>query len=84
MKDFKSVMRTIRCIGKILLKGFVRMMYGALTAGLFAIAIGGFIMITGVSGWTAVMEFIAAVCTIAVAVTNMYAIGGGVVKGAKK
>lgn len=84
MKEFKSVMRYIRGCGKILLKGFIRMMYGALTAGLFAIAIGGFIMITSESGWVAVAEFIAAVCTIAVAVTNMYAIGGGVVKGAKR
>ncbi len=84
MKEFKSVMRSIRCIGKIALKGFIRMMYGALTAGLFAIAIGGFSMITSVSGWVAVAEFIAATCTVVVAATNMYAIGGGVVKGAKR
>ena len=77
-------MRYIRGCGKILLKGFLRMMYGALTAGLFALAIGGFIMITSVSGWVAVTEFIASVCTAVVAVTNMYAIGGGVVKGVKK
>ena len=84
MKDFKSVVRYIRGCGKIALKGFIRMMYGALTAGLFAIAIGGFVMITTETGWTAVMEFIAAICTVAVAAINMYAIGGGVVKGVKK
>ena len=83
MKDFKSVVRSMRCIGKIALKGFVRMMYGALTAGLFVLAIGGFIMITTETGWVAVAEFIAAICTIAVAAVNMYAIGGGVKKGAK-
>lgn len=84
MKEFKSVMRSIRCCGKILLKGFLRMMYGALTAGLFALAIAGFVMITTESGWVAVSEFIAAICTIAVAAINMYAIGGGVVKGGAK
>lgn len=77
-------MRYIRGCGKILLKGFLRMMYGALTAGLFAMAIGGFIMITSVSGWVAVTEFIASVCTATVAVTCMYAIGGGVKKEAKR
>lgn len=84
MNDFKSVMRTIRGVGKILLRGFLRMMYGAGTAGLFVLAIGGFVMITGVSGWTAVMEFIASICTATVAITCMYAIGGGVKKGARR
>lgn len=84
MKEFKSVIKCIRYHGKILLRGFLRMMYGALTAGLFALAIGGFIMITTESGWVAVSEFIASICTAFVAVINMYAQGGGVKKGAKK
>lgn len=84
MKEFKSVMRTIRSCGEILLKGFLRMMYGTLTAGLFAFTIAGCVMITTETGWVAVMDFIAAICTAAVAFTCLYAIGGGVKKGGAK
>jgi hypothetical protein len=84
MREFKSVMRTIRGVGYILLRGFIRMTYGTMTAGLFAMAIWGLVMITTETGWTAVMEFIAAICTATVATTGMYAMGGGVKKGAKK
>ena len=39
MKDFKSVWKIIRFHSRCLLKGFTRMMFGALTTGLFALAI---------------------------------------------
>ena len=84
MKEFNRIINIVRYHGKILLRGFTRMVYGALTAGLFALAIGGLIMITTESGWVAVSEFIASICTMVVAVTCMYAQGGGVKKGAKK
>lgn len=76
MKDFKSAARTIGFHGKILAKGFIRMLFGAATAGLFALAIYGFAMITSESGWTAVCEFIAATATVVVALSCMYAQGG--------
>ena len=77
-------MRTIHGVSKILLRGFIRMMYGTMTASLFAMAIWGLVMITTETGWTAVMEFGASVCTAVVATTGMYAMGGGVKKGAKR
>lgn len=76
MKDFRSVCNTIGHHGKILAKGFIRMMFGAATAGLFAMAIYGFIMISTEDGWTAVCEFIASTATVVVAMSCMYAQGG--------
>lgn len=75
--NFKSVTKSILRHGKILFRGFTRMLYGALTAGLFAMAIYGFIMISREDGWTAVCDFIGAIATLFVAVTCMYAQGGG-------
>ena len=82
MKDFKSVWKIIRFHSRCLLKGFTRMMFGALTTGLFALAIYGFILITSESGWIAVSEFIAAIATSGVALTCMYAMGSPRKRGA--
>lgn len=82
MKGFKSVAKFVSRHGKILLKGFLRMVYGALTAGLFALAIYGFAIITTESGWTAVCEFIAATATAVVALSCMYSQGGSRKRGA--
>ena len=84
MKDFKSVIKCVRYHGKCLLKGFARMMYGSGTAGLFAMAIYGFVMIPTETGWTAICDFVASTATLAVAVTCMYAQGAGVKRGAKR
>lgn len=83
MKEIKRATKFVSFHGKILLKGFIRMLFGALTAGLFAMAIYGFIMITSEAGWTAVCEFIAATATAFVALSCMYAMGG-TKKGAKR
>ena len=82
MKDFKSVCKIIRFHCRCLLKGFFRMMFGALTTGLFALAIYGFIMITSESGWLAVSDFVAAIATSVVALVCMYAMGGPRKRGA--
>ena len=84
MNKIKRVVKLIRFHGKILLKGFLRMMYGAGTAGLFAMAIYGLVMIPTESGWTAICDFVASAATISVAMTCMYAQGAGVKKGAKR
>ena len=84
MKDFKSVARTIWHHTKVLWKGFKRMVYGAATAGLIALAVYGFWMIPSEDGYVAVCEFIVATCTMAVAVNCMYAQGAGYKKGAKR
>ena len=75
--NFKSLCKAAVRHGKILFRGFTRMLYGALTAGLFAMATYGFIMISREDGWTAVCDFIGAIATTCVAVTCMYAQGGG-------
>ena len=82
MGNFNSVCKVISSIGSCLLKGFFRMMFGALTTGLFALAIYGFIMITSESGWLAVSDFVAAIATSVVALSCMYAMGGPRKRGA--
>jgi hypothetical protein len=77
MKDFKSVTNTVLRHGKVLFRGFTRMLYGTMTAITFAIAIYGFVMVSHEGGWTAVCDFIGAIATTCVAVTCMYAQGGG-------
>ena len=84
MIGFKSAARAIGIHGKVLWKGFIRMMFGALTAGLFALAIYGFVMVSTEGGWNAVCEFIAATATTVVALNCMYAQGTGKKKGAKR
>ena len=77
MKDFKSVTNTVLRHGKILFRGFTRMLYGTMTAITFAMAIYGFVMISHEGGWMAVCDFIGAIATTCVAVICMYAQGGG-------
>ena len=84
MKDIKSVAKTIWHHTKILWKGFKRMVCGAATAGLIALAVYGFVMISTESGWTAVCDFIASTATMVVALSAMYAQGAGYKKGAKR
>ena len=75
--NFKSVFTAILRHGKILFRGFTRMLYGTMTAGAFAMAIYGFIMISYDGGWTAVCDFIGAIATMGCALVCMYAQGGG-------
>jgi FtsH-binding integral membrane protein len=84
MKEFKAAFKVAGIHGKILLKGFLRTMYGALTAGLFALAICGYAMIITESGWVAVSEFVLSTCTAILAVICMYVQGGHAKKGAKR
>ena len=84
MSKFENTVKSIQIHSRCLVKGFVRMVFGALTAGLFALAAYGFIMITTESGWIAVSEFVGSTATTVVALVCMYAMGGNVKKGAKK
>ena len=84
MKEFNSVCRTICCHGKILWRGFLRMAFGAATAGLIGMSVYGFVMITTEHGWTAVCEFIAASATAVVALSCMYAQGANRKRGATR
>ena len=84
MMDFKSVFKSVKHHGKILWKGFKRMVYGAATAGLMGLAVYGFSMIPGEGGYTAVFEFVGAICTMGVAMVCMYQQGCCNKRGAKK
>ena len=53
------------------------MLYGAATAGLFALAIYGFAMIPSEDGYVAVCDFVGAIVTMFLAVTCVYHQGGG-------
>lgn len=83
MKEFKSFARTIgRHIG-VLVKGFVRMMFGTATAGLICFAGWGFCMIPKQGGYSAVCDFILAVATLMMAMYGLYMMGASK-KGAKR
>lgn len=83
-KIIKRIVCNASAYAAILAKGFARMLFGTLTAGLFALAAYGFAMITRESGWTVVGEFVVSVSTVIIAVMCMFTMGGGVKKGAKR
>lgn len=82
--NWKNVLCVIGRHCRIFGRGLVRTCYGAATAGLVGIAVYGFLVIGGESGWVAVCDFIATIATATVALTCMYAMGAGVKKGAKR
>lgn len=84
MKNFKSVVNAVKAHGRCLLKGFGRMVFGAATAGLIAISVYGFVMVTTETGWDAVSDFVASSASMVVALTCTYTMGGHVKKGAKR
>ena len=80
--QIKKEFAKVKFHAKIMLRGFCRTVYGALVAGLIALAVYGFVSLTTETGWTAVFDFIASCATIVVALSNMYLMGGKK-KGAK-
>lgn len=80
--NFKKFMEQVKFHGGIAMKGMIRMIYGALTAGLFACSVYGFVSINGEAGYVAVFDFVASTATLAVALCNMYVMGGK--RGSKK
>ena len=66
----------------ILMRGIARMLAGTLAAILFAVSIYGFVVIKGESGYIAVFDFIATLCTLCIALCNVYAMGRK--RGSKK
>ena len=70
------LLRQMACHGKVLAKGFVRATFGALTAGLAAVACYTFAGIPGESGYVAVGDFVGALATTIVALACMYIMGG--------
>lgn len=83
MMDFKQFVKRFRFHGGVLLRGLWRTVYGALIAGLFAIAVYGFRGTSTETGYVAVCDFIAAVATTVIALANVYALGWSRKKGRK-
>lgn len=71
-KDINKVTRCAYRHGKILLRGLIRTLYGALTAGLAGVAVTTFAAIPMEGGYIAVCDFIAAVATMMVALCCIY------------
>ena len=72
----KSKMKkTLTSIGqhtRIFLSGVKRMLFGAMTAGLFAVAAYGFYLIPTEDGYAAVTDFAMSIATLVVAFTCTY------------
>ena len=73
--DMTKAAKWISRQGKILARGFVKTLWGAATAGLFAMAVYCLTMIPSEGGYVAVADFVGAMATLAVAFSGMYAQG---------
>ena len=81
--SYKEVMQLIGFHCLVLLRGFVKVLYGAAVAGLIGLAAYGFAMIPSEDGYVAVCEFIVALGTLSVALISMYAFGQKRKKGVR-
>lgn len=78
----KKAWKKFKAHARIAFRGFCRMLYGAMAAGLIVLAVYGFVCIRTETGWAAVSDFITACATLVVGLLNMYIMGGRN-KGAK-
>ena len=74
--QIKKAWKAVKFHAKIVWRGFYRTVYGALVAGLIALAAYGFVSVTIENGWTAVCDFVASCATLVVALSSMYLMGG--------
>ena len=79
----KRMAKIVAFHGKILGKGFARMLCGMFTAGMLAVAVDAFAAIPSEGGYIAVSEFIAAVAATVVAASCIYIMGGNPQKNGK-
>jgi quinol-cytochrome oxidoreductase complex cytochrome b subunit len=75
MKDFKSAAHRIGFHAMIMLRGFLKVLYGAVVAGLIGLSVYGFQAIPTEGGYAAVGDFVGAVAIMCVAFGGMYFIG---------
>jgi hypothetical protein len=76
MKDIKATAVAIGFHCKIALKGLARMIFGAGTTGILALAVYGYITVSDESGWAAVCDFVAASALLFMGLICMYVQGG--------
>ncbi len=84
MKGYKKVVRMITFHSNVLLKGFVKMLYGATIAMLVAVSAYGFTGVPSEGGYAAVSSFLLSTCTMLVALGGIYLMGINAVKESKK
>ena len=73
--SFKEVMEVTGFHSLVLLRGFIKTLYGAATAGLIAFAVYGLAAIPTEGGYAAVCDFVTALASLIVAVLCMYTFG---------
>lgn len=83
-KYYKKAIRLIGFHGGVLLKGFIKMLYGATMAMLATVAIYGFVGIPSEGGYIAVSSFLLSTCTMLVALGGIYYMGISTLKETKK
>ena len=71
----KMALARVKFHVRILWRGFLRTVYGALIAGLIAMAIYGFVSAQNEVGWEAVFDYIVSSVLLIEAIGNMYFIG---------
>ena len=72
---FKMTFANVKFHARILWRGFLRTAYGALIAGLIAMAIYGFVSARNEAGWEAVFDYIVSAVLFIEALGNMYFMG---------
>ena len=68
----KRMLTEVGLHSRIFFSGFKRMVFGAMTAGLFAVAIYGFCLIPSEDGYAAVVDFSTSIATLVVAFACTY------------
>ena len=71
----KMAFSNVKFHARILWRGFLRTAYGALIAGLIAMAIYGFVSASKEAGWEAVFDYIVSAVLLIEAIGNMHFMG---------
>ena len=74
-EKIQKTVASVRFHTRVVIRGLLRMLYGAVVAGLIGLAIFGFVCIGKEDGWAAVCDFITSCATLAVAALNIYVMG---------
>ena len=72
---FKMTFANVKFHARILWRGFLRTVYGAMIAGLIAMAIYGFVSARNEAGWEEVFDYIVSAVLFIEALGNMYFMG---------
>lgn len=75
MNEVKKVAGCIAFHGMVLLRGIAKMLYGALSAAVIALAADGFAAVPSEGGYAAVCDFIYAVSLLVIALCGLYLFG---------